>query len=130
MVTQALLLVFSPQGRCLHHQCPFEARAPSGMEAPIAFVRGKLQASERKPCLVDALALGALRNSSTKLHKKATIALTKWLVWDPVTSHWVTKTFVRLQMFAADHAADYRDTSIRHQGRLISWKEYSELPHQ
>ena len=97
------------------------------MEAPIAFVKGKVHVTERKPCLLDALALGALRKTSTKLHKKAMIALTKWLVWSPAKAQWITKEVVRLQMFAADHAAEYRDTRIRHQGRLISWKEYSRL---
>ena len=98
------------------------------MEAPIAFVKGKVHVSERKPCFLDALALGALRKASTKLHKKAAIALTKWLVWNPSQSQWTAKAAVQLRMFAADQAADYRDTRIRHQGRLISWKEYSRLP--
>ena len=97
------------------------------MEGPTAFVKGKVDVMERKPCLMDALDLGALRKASTKLHKKAAIALTKWLVWSPVQSQWIAKTMVRLRMFAADHAADYRDTRIRHRGRLISWKEYSNV---
>ena len=97
------------------------------METPIAFARGKLPASERQPCLLDALALGALRAASTKLRKKASIALTKWLVWDPTAAIWVAKSVVRLQMFAADEAADYGDTRIQHQGRLMSWKKYTEL---
>ena len=100
------------------------------MEAPIAFVRGKLPASERQPCLLDALALGALRAASTRLHKKTSIALTKWLVWDPAMTIWVAKSVVRLQMFAADEAADYSDTRIQHQGRLMSWKKYTELRRQ
>ena len=95
------------------------------MEAPVAFVRGKVHAKERKPCFLDVLALGEVRKVSTKLHKKAAIALTKWLVWSPVQSQWIAKTMVRLRMFAADHAAEYSDTRIRHRGRLISWKEYS-----
>ena len=97
------------------------------METPIAFARGKLPASERQPCLLDVLALGALRAASTRLHKKASIALTKWLVWDPTAPIWVAKAVVRLQMFAADEAADYGDTRIQHQGRLMSWKKYTEL---
>ena len=97
------------------------------METPIAFARGKLPANECKPCLLDVLALGALRASNTRLHKKASIALTKWLVWDPSATIWVAKTVVRLQMFAADKAADYGDTRIQHQGRLMSWKKYTEL---
>ena len=97
------------------------------MEAPIAFVRGKLPAGERQPCLLDVPALGALRAASTRLHKKTSIALTKWLVWDPSATIWVAKAVVRLQMFAADEAADYGDTRIQHQGRLMSWKNYTEL---
>ena len=91
----------------------------------MAFVRGKVDASERKPCFLDVLALGTVRVASTKLHKKAAIALTKWLVWSPVQSQWIAKTMVRLRVFAADHAAEYSDTRIRHRGRLISWKDYS-----
>ena len=97
------------------------------MEAPIAFAKGKLPVSERQPCLLDVLALGALRATSAKLHKKASIALTKWLAWDPAAAIWVTKTVVQLQMFAADKAMSYGDTRIQHQGRLISWKKYTEL---
>ena len=100
------------------------------MEAPIAFVRGKVPASERQPCLLDALALGALRVASTKLHKKTSIALTKWLVWDPTKTVWIAKAVVRLQMFAADKAANYCDTRIQHQGRLMDWKKYTELRRQ
>ena len=91
----------------------------------MAFVRGKVHASERKPCFLDVLALEMVRLVSTKLHKKAAIALTKWLVWSPVESQWIAKTMVRLRMFEADHVAEYSDTCIRHRGRLISWKEYS-----
>ena len=93
----------------------------------MAFVRGKVHASERKPCFLDVLALGMVRVASTKLHKKAAIALTKWLVWGPAQSQWIAKTMVRLRMFAADHAAEYSDTRIRHRGRLISWKEYANV---
>ena len=100
------------------------------MEAPIVFVRGKRPAQERQPCLLDTLALGALHMASTKLHKKAAIALTKWRVWDPPTINWVTKLEVRLQMFAADRAVGYRDTRIHHQGRLMDWKKYAELRKQ
>ena len=89
--------------------------------------KGKTDVTQRKPCLMDALDLGALRKASTKLHKKAAIALTKWLVWSPAKTQWIAKEMVRLQMFAADRAAEYRDTRIRHHGRLISWKEYSRL---
>ena len=84
------------------------------MEAPVAFVKGKLPARERQPCLLDALALGALHGTSTKLHKKATIALTKWRIWDPTTTVWITKEMVRIHFFAADKATNYRDTRIRH----------------
>ena len=98
------------------------------MEAPIAFARGKLPASKRQPCLLDVLAFGALRAANTKLHKKSSIALTKWRVWDPAMTIWVAKSVVRLQMFAADQAADYSDTRIQHQGRLMTWKKYMELP--
>ena len=97
------------------------------MEAPIAFARGKLPASERQPCLLDTSALGTLRAANTKLHKKASIALTKWLVWEPTAGIWISKAIVRLQMFAADKAAEYGDTRIKHQGRLMSWKKYTEL---
>ena len=68
--------------------------------------------------------------ASTKLHKKAVIALTKWRVWDPSTTNWLTKSDVRLQMFAADKAVNYRDTRIHHQGRLMDWKDYAELREQ
>ena len=104
-----------------------EARTRHTMEAPIAFARGRSPVSERRPCLLDVSALGVLRVASAKLHKKASIALTKWLVWDPTPSTWVTKMDVRLRMFAADKAANYGDTRIQHQGRLISWKKYMEL---
>ena len=97
------------------------------MEAPIAFVQGKVHVSERGPCLLDTFALGALSKASTKLHKKAAIALTRWLVWNPSQSQWIAKAVVQLRMFAADQAAGYSDTRIRHQGRLLSWKEYSRL---
>ena len=97
------------------------------MEAPIAFVRGKIDVANRKPCLMDTLDLGALRKTSTRLHKKASIALTRWLVWSPVETQWFAKEMIRLQMFAADQAVEYCDTRIRHHGRLISWKEYSRL---
>ena len=100
------------------------------MEAPIAFVRGKLPAGERQPCLLDTLTLGALHVASTRLHKKTTIALTKWRVWDPTTTVWITKAIVRLQMFAADEATNYCDTRIQHQGRLMDWKMYTELRRQ
>ena len=100
------------------------------MEAPIVFVSGKRPAWERQPCLLDTLALGALHMTSTKLHKKTVIALTKWRVWDPPTTTWLTKSDVRLQMFAADKAMNYRDTRIRHQGRLMDWKAYAELRRQ
>ena len=103
---------------------------PYTMEAPIAFVRGKLPAGERQPCLLDALALGALHVANTRLHKKTTIALTKWRVWDPTTTVWITKAIVRLQMFAADKATNYCDTRIQHQGRLMDWKRYTELRRQ
>ena len=113
---------------------PFSALAygsnPYTMEAPIAFVRGKLPAGERQPCLLDALALGALHVTNTKLHKKTMIALTKWRVWNPTTTAWLTKSVVRLQMFAADKAMNYRDTRIQHQGRLMDWKTYTELQRQ
>ena len=89
--------------------------------------KGKTDVTQRKPCLMDALDLGALRKASTKLRKKAAIALTKWLVWSPAKTQWIAKEMVRLQMFAADRAAKYRDTRIRHHCRLISWKEYSRL---
>ena len=109
---------------------PFPAPAcgsnSGAMEAPIVFVRGKRPARERQPCLLDTLALGALHMASTKLHKKAVIALTRWRVWDPPTTSWVTKPEVRLQMFAADEAVSYRDTRIYHQGRLMDWKDYAE----
>ena len=98
------------------------------MEAPVAFVRGTGHASERKPCFLDALAIGTVSLVSTKLHKKAAIALTKWLVWSPVASQWIAKDIVQLRMFEADRAAEYRDTRIRHRGRLISWKEYASTP--
>ena len=97
------------------------------MEAPVAFVQGKVPARERQPCLLDALALGALHGTSTKLHKKDTIALTKWRIWDPTTTVWITKEMVRIHFFAADKATNYRDTRIRHQGRLMEWKKYMEL---
>ena len=100
------------------------------MEAPTVYICGKRPARERQPCLLDTLALGALHMTSTKLHKKTVIALTKWLVWDPPTNIWVTKTDVRLRMFAADKAVNYRDTRIRHQGRLIGWRTYTELLRQ
>ena len=113
---------------------PFPAPAcgsnSSAMEAPIVFVSGKRPAWERQPCLLDTLALGALHMASTKLHKKAVIALTKWRVWDPSTTTWLTKSDVRLQMFAADKAVNYRDTRIQHQGRLMDWKAYAELRRQ
>ena len=97
------------------------------MEAPTVFVRGKLPADVRKPCLLDVPALGALRAASTKLHKKTSIALTKWHVWDPEATVWRTRMMVPLRMFAADMAAEFCDTRIWHQGRLMSWKEYSDL---
>ena len=100
------------------------------MEAPVAFVRGKLPAGQRQPCLLDALALGALHAANTKLHKKTTIALTKWRVWDPTRTVWITMAEVRLKFFAADKAANYRETRIRHQGRLMDWKSYMELGRQ
>ena len=100
------------------------------MESPISFVRGTRPAGERQPCLLDALALRALHVTSTKLHKKTIIALTKWRVWNPATTTWLTKSVVRLQMFAADKAMDYRDTRIQHQGRLMDWKTYTELRRQ
>ena len=97
------------------------------MEAPTSFVRGKLPAGARKPCLLDVPALGALRAASTKLHKKTSIALTKWHVWDPEATVWRTRMMVPLRMFAADMAAEFCDTRIWHQGRLMSWKAYSGL---
>ena len=97
------------------------------MEAPVSFARGKLPANARKPCFLDVLALKAIRASSTKLHKKASIALTKWLVWDPEATAWRARMMVPLRMFAADKAAGFCDTRIWHQGRLMSWKEYSDL---
>ena len=97
------------------------------MEAPVAFVRGKLPAGARRPCLLDVSDLGALRVSSARLHKKAAIALTRWRAWDSGAAIWLAKTMVRVRMFAADKAMDYCDTRIRHEGRLISWKRYSEL---
>ena len=100
------------------------------MEAPVAFARGKLPAGQRQPCLLDALALGALHAANTKLHKKTTIALTKWRVWDPTRTVWITMEEVRLKFFAADKAANYHETRIRHQGRLMDWKSYMELGRQ
>ena len=100
------------------------------MEAPVAFVRGKLPAGQRQPCLLDALALGALHAANTKLHKKTMIALTKWRVWDPTRTVWITMEEVRLKFFAADKAANYHETRIRHQGRLMEWKRYMELGRQ
>ena len=102
----------------------------SVMEAPTVYICGKRPAQERQPCLLDTLALGALHMTSTKLHKKTVIALTKWRVWDPPTTTWLTKSDVRLQMFAADKAVNYRDTRIHHQGRLMDWKAYAELRKQ
>ena len=101
-----------------------EARACHPMEAPTVFVRGKLPADVRKPCLLDVPALGALRAASTKLHKKTSIALTKWHVWDPEATVWRTRMMVPLRMFAADMAAGFCDTRIWHRGRLTSWKAY------
>ena len=96
------------------------------MEAPTAFVRGKLPANLRKPCLLDLSSLGTLRAASTKLHKKTSIALTKWHVWDPEATVWRTRMMVPLRMFAADMAAEFCDTRIWHRGRLTSWKTYCE----
>ena len=101
-----------------------EARVCHPMEAPTVFVRGKLPANLRKPCLLDLPSLGTLRAASTKLHKKTSIALTKWQVWDPEATVWRTRMMVPLRMFAADMAAEFCDTRIWHQGRLTSWKAY------
>ena len=97
------------------------------MEAPVVLIPGRRLAHERSPCLLDTVDLGALHVTCTKLHKKAVIALTRWRVWDPATYTWLAKSVVRLQMFAADRAMHYRDTRVRHEGGLISWKRYSEL---
>ena len=100
------------------------------MEAPVVFIRGKRPAGERPPCLLDTLDLGALHVTSAKLHKKTVIALTRWRVWNPATTVWLTKSVVRLQMFAADKAMNYCDTRIQHQGRLMDWKTYTDLGRQ
>ena len=96
------------------------------MEVPTVLAYNKTPAENRSPCLLDALALTALRAANSKLHKKAAIALTKWAVWAPDKPGWLTKAVVQFQMFQADVMAEFRDLRIRDEGRLVSWKTHTQ----
>ena len=86
---------------------------------PTVGVKEKLPVMRRKPCFLDSLDLAQLRLVNAKLHKKATIAFTKWAIWSPIQFGWTGKPCVVLSMFEADRLTGYRDTRVWDQGRLV-----------
>ena len=93
---------------------------------PQALVHTKRQPTDRRICLLDADALRTLGKVSPRLHNKAGIALTRWLVWDPRVSKWLGFSCASIRWFSVGYANQFRDLRIKHGRKLV---HYSSVAH-